>query len=459
MGIEFPQEQVAEESNCYEQRSASPRWAIHFGFWAVAHAVPSKQNHYASTFVYVMRTEQIYYLICMFLQDQEQLQAVTESVLISFVLQCSSHAPQSEFLLFATRCLCARGHLRWDSLLPSLLNVVSSVEVPMGQGVSVTTGGPATSSSSAIAVPNAPSFHASNPTSPLSAMNTIGSPTQSGIDQPIGANVSPIKGAEFSSPGQLGLTARGDQSRRGAEISYLHHLSCRIILAGLESDLKPATHAVIFQHMVNWLVNWDQRPHGVDQADALQLQTLRLERPLHEWMHLCLDVIWILVNEDKCRVPFYELVRSNLQFLENIPDDEALVSIIMEIHRRRDMVCMHMQMLDQHLHCPTFATHRFLSQSYPSIVGESVANLRYSPITYPSVLGEPLHGEVILLFPLFTHLSPFKFAIEPVCIDFVLVDWSSIFMFIRYALHIFWLHRDIAVFFDHIGATSLRDWN
>lgn len=325
--------------------------------------------------------------------DQEQLQAVTESVLISFVLQCSSHAPQSEFLLFATRCLCARGHLRWDSLLPSLLNVVSSVEVPMGQGVSVTTGGPATSSSSAIAVPNAPSFHPSNPTSPLSAMNTIGSPTQSGIDQPIGANVSPIKGAEFSSPGQLGLTARGDQSRRGAEISYLHHLSCRIILAGLESDLKPATHAVIFQHMVNWLVNWDQRPHGVDQADALQLQTLRLERPLHEWMHLCLDVIWILVNEDKCRVPFYELVRSNLQFLENIPDDEALVSIIMEIHRRRDMVCMHMQMLDQHLHCPTFATHRFLSQSYPSIVGESVANLRYSPITYPSVLGEPLHGE------------------------------------------------------------------
>nr|CAB3450989.1 unnamed protein product [Digitaria exilis] len=67
--------------------------------------------------------------------DQEQLQAVTESVLISFVLQCSSHAPQSEFLLFATRCLCARGHLGWDSLLPSLLNTVSSMEAPMGQGV------------------------------------------------------------------------------------------------------------------------------------------------------------------------------------------------------------------------------------------------------------------------------------------------------------------------------------
>lgn len=323
--------------------------------------------------------------------DQEQLQAVTESVLISFVLQCSSHAPKSEFLLFATRCLCARGHLRWDSLLPSLLSAVSSVEAPMAQGGAVTVGGPVSSSSSAIVAPSAPSFHASNPTSPLSAMNTIGSPTQSGIDQPIGANASPIKRTEFSTPGQLGTAARGDQSRRGEEISYLHHLSCRIILAGLESSLKPATLAVIFQHMVNWLVNWDQRPHGVDEADTTQ--TWRIGRPVHEWMHLCLDVIWILVDEEKCRVPFYELVRSNLQFLENIPDDDALVSIIMEIHRRRDMVCMHMQMLDQHLHCPTFGTHRFLSQSYPSIAGESVANLRYSPITYPSVLGEPLHGE------------------------------------------------------------------
>lgn len=266
----------------------------------------------------------------------------------------------------------------------------------MGQGVPVTGGGPVTPSSSAIAMPNAPNFHPSNPASPLSVMNTIGSPTQSGIDQPVGANVSPIKAADFSSSAQLGTAARGDQSRRGAEISYLHHLSCRIILAGLDSNLKPATHAVIFQHMVNWLVNWDQRPHGMDEADTMQ--TWRLEKPLHEWMHLCLDVIWILVNEERCRVPFYELVRCNLQFLENIPDDEALVSIIMEIHRRRDMVCMHMQMLDQHLHCPTFATHRFLSQSYPSIAGESVTNLRYSPITYPSVLGEPLHGEVMLPF-------------------------------------------------------------
>lgn len=145
------------------------------------------------------------------------MQAVTESVLISFVLQCSSHAPQSEFLLFATRCLCGRGHLGWDSLLPSLLNAVSSMEATMGQGVPVTGGGPVTPSSSAIAMPNAPNFHPSNPASPLSVMNTIGSPTQSGIDQPVGANVSPIKAAEFSSSAQLSLAQQQEVTSLAGE--------------------------------------------------------------------------------------------------------------------------------------------------------------------------------------------------------------------------------------------------
>jgi mediator of RNA polymerase II transcription subunit 23 len=104
-------------------------------------------------------------------------------------------------------------------------------------------------------------------------------------------------------------------------------------------------------------------------------------------------VIWLLVDEGKCRVPFYELLRSDLQFIENIPDDEALFTLILEIHRRRDMMAMHMQMLDQHLHCPTFGTHRILNQT-PPISSEATAHLRLSPISYLSVLGEPLHGEV-----------------------------------------------------------------
>lgn len=61
------------------------------------------------------------------------------------------------------------------------------------------------------------------------------------------------------------------------------------------------------------------------------------------------------------------------------------------------MMAMHMQMLDQHLHCPTFGTHRILNQTIPNVSGEAVAHLRLSPITYLSVLGEPLHGEVMNL--------------------------------------------------------------
>ncbi|KAL7167004.1 hypothetical protein ACSBR2_037629 [Camellia fascicularis] len=101
------------------------------------------------------------------------------------------------------------------------------------------------------------------------------------------------------------------------------------------------------------------------------------------------------VEDDKCHVPFYELLRSGLQFIENIPDDEALFTLILEIHRWQDMMAMHMQMLDQHLHCPTFGNQRLLSQATTNVSGEAVTNMRYSSITYPSVLGEPLHGEVI----------------------------------------------------------------
>ncbi|THF96154.1 hypothetical protein TEA_001544 [Camellia sinensis var. sinensis] len=54
--------------------------------------------------------------------DQEQLRAVTESILISLVMQCSGHAPRAEFLLFALRSLCSiasiqRGNLDWERAL------------------------------------------------------------------------------------------------------------------------------------------------------------------------------------------------------------------------------------------------------------------------------------------------------------------------------------------------------
>ncbi|KAF6150897.1 hypothetical protein GIB67_020980 [Kingdonia uniflora] len=288
-------------------------------------------------------------------QDQEQLRVVTESVLIGLVVQCSSHAPRAEFVLFALRSLCRIGYINWDSFLPSLLSSVSSAEVSFAHGSSQV--------SQSGVIPSSSTVH--NP--------GVGSPAQISTDS---------LSCKTLSPDHLVL--------RDYSVSCLRQLSCKIILSGLESNLKPVTHADIFSNMLNWLVNWDQRQQGVVESAA---KTWKPDTVLNEWLHSCLDVIWLLVDEDKCRVPFYELLRSGLQFIENIPDDEALFTIILEIHRRRDMVAAHMQMLDHHLHCPTFGTHRFLSQAYPSISGEASSNTRYSPITYPSVLGEPLHGE------------------------------------------------------------------
>ncbi|KAI4357583.1 hypothetical protein L6164_001522 [Bauhinia variegata] len=328
--------------------------------------------------------------------DQDQLRSVTEATLISLVVQCSSHAPRAEFLLFALRSLCSIGYINWDTLLPSLLSSVSSAELPVGHGNQAM---PAVSSSNlsqsgiippSSTIPNSSNFQSSNPASPLPSVHAIGSPAQSTIEPSSSAALSPVKSPDISCNGPQSKT-RVSPSIGNNDISSLRQLCCKIILTGLEFNLKPVTHAEIFHHMLNWLVNWDQRQQGIDEPETVK--SWRPDKALIAWLHSCLDVIWLLVDEAKCRVPFYELLRSGLQFIENIPDDEALFTLILEIHRKRDMMAMHMQMLDQHLHCPTFGTPRILSPATPNIPGEAVGQMRHAPITYLSVLGEPLHGE------------------------------------------------------------------
>lgn len=325
------------------------------------------------------------------------MRAVTESVLISLVVQCSGHVPRAEFLLFSLRSLCSICYINWDTFLPSLLSSVSSAEVSVGQGTQATPTVSSTNlSQSAVLpvsnpVPNSSTFQSSNPASPLPSVHGISSPAQSSIDPSSCTALSPIKSSDLSGAG-LQSAVRINSFFRNNAISSLRQLCCKIILSGLEFNLKPATHADIFSHMLNWMVNWDQRQQGIEESE--HMKSWRPDKALIEWLHSCLDVVWLLVEENKCRVPFYELLRSGLQFIDNIPDDEALFTLILEIHRRRDMMAMHMQMLDQHLHCPTFGTQRIFSQTMHNISGEAVASLRYSPITYPSVLGEPLHGEV-----------------------------------------------------------------
>ncbi|KAL5553223.1 hypothetical protein UlMin_040624 [Ulmus minor] len=320
--------------------------------------------------------------------DQEQLRAVTESVIISLVVLCCNHAPRAEFLLFALRSLCSIDCINWDTFLPSLLSSVSVAEMSASQGSQAIHAVPSQSAMlpASTTITTNSNFHTSTPASPLPSVHGIGSPAQSAIEP---SPMSPVKSSDISCIGQQSTS--GNSSIRDTAISSLRQLCCKIILAGLESNLKPVTHADIFSHMLNWLVIGDQRQQGIDESNGVR--PWKRDKPLIEWLHCCLDVIWLLVEEDKCRVPFYELLRSGLQFIQNIPDDEALFTLILEIHRRRDMMAMHMQMLDQHLHCPTFGTQRIISQTAPNISGEAVATLRYSPITYPSVLGEPMNGE------------------------------------------------------------------
>ncbi|XP_019412778.1 PREDICTED: mediator of RNA polymerase II transcription subunit 23-like [Lupinus angustifolius] len=332
--------------------------------------------------------------------DQDQLRSVTESILILLVGQCSGHGPRSDFLLFVLQSLSSIGYINWDTFLQSLLSSVSSAEVQGQLNQAMPTVSSSSLSQSGILPPpgtiaNTSNFQSSNPASPLPSVHPIGSPAQSIIEPLSCATLSPVKLSDISSTGQQSKL-RGTPSVRNNDISSLRQLCCRIILAGLEASLKPTTYTEIFHHMLNWLVNWDQRQQGVDESDMLK--SWRPDKALSAWLHSCLDVIWLLVDEGKCRVPFYELLRSDLQFIENIPDDEALFTLILEIHRRRDMMAMHMQMLDQHLHCPTFGTPRILNQTTPNISGDAVAQLRLSPITYLSVLGEPLHGEDIASF-------------------------------------------------------------
>ncbi|CAA7035985.1 unnamed protein product [Microthlaspi erraticum] len=321
--------------------------------------------------------------------DPDQLRTITESVLISMVMQCSNHVPRAEFLLFALRTLCRISYINWDTFLPSLLSSVSAAEASISQAAQAAAGSSATSSQlPSNAVPSSSNYHSTNQTSLLlPSAHGIGSPSPSGNEP--GSVTALVRASDIARAGQTvrDNAMRNNQRVRAAAINCLRQLSCKIILIGVESSLKPVTHAEVFQYMINWLLNWDRRDLGTDDS------SWRSEKTLAEWLRSCLDVIWLLVEEGKSRIPFYELLRSGLQFIENIPDDEALFTLIMEIHRRRDEMAKHMLMLDQHLHCPTFGTHRISSQTTANVSVEAVAHLRYSPITYPSVLGEPLYGE------------------------------------------------------------------
>ncbi|KAL6515697.1 hypothetical protein OROMI_034063 [Orobanche minor] len=198
-------------------------------------------------------------------QFPEQLRGVTESVVKLLVIQCCDHAPRAEFLVFALRSLCIIGCIKWDAFLPCLLSSVTSAETPVGQTSAAVTC--ATSSQSVGGLPTSNTFSNSNN-------------FQSSMAEP--SSCATLKSQDVICTGAQ-QSARSNLFVRENAISSLRQLSCKIILIGLEFNLMPVTRADIFNHVLNWLVNWDQKQR-VDEFDIW-----RPNKALMEWLHNCLD--------------------------------------------------------------------------------------------------------------------------------------------------------------------------
>lgn len=310
--------------------------------------------------------------------DQEQLRIVIESTLATLLANCSGHMIQVEFLLSALHTLSRFNLVNWDSFLPFLLRAASATEsstqvrhsVQSGPS-SLAVGGvsvPASQMSSSIGLPQVSTPAA--PASPASAI--IGSPSYSVNDPSL--NQSPAKASDPSSnvlPGRGAAVSRGYKAA-----AWLRQVVCKVILTACEAaDLRPVTCLEVLSQMVQWIHTWDALDSSIGEEGKLW----KLKQGQHdstEWLHSCLEVIKVLVDETKCRLPFYALLHDRAQLqTEHWPDDEVLFAFFLEVHRRRDKISFYMQMLDQHLQCPTFATQRMVA------------------LTYPGVIGEPLHGE------------------------------------------------------------------
>ncbi|KAK7338095.1 hypothetical protein VNO77_18694 [Canavalia gladiata] len=118
--------------------------------------------------------------------------------------------------------------------------------------------------------------------------------------------IEPLFGAAMSLAGSFDISSTVPQSKlRGSPSSgnndigdnSLRQPCGKIILNGLEFNLKPMTYAEIFPHMLNWLVNWDQRQWRVNESNILK--SWRPDKAIIAWLHSCCDVIWLLVNEEK----------------------------------------------------------------------------------------------------------------------------------------------------------------
>lgn len=252
---------------------------------------------------------------CLEVQDQEQGRAVTEAVLATLLVQCSSHALQADFLLSALQMLAKLGVVRWDSFLPILLRAAGTAEMSglslgglqrVGNGPvgSQPTGPLAMMMAGASGVPTI-----STPASPSPSSNLLTSPAHGGLV------VSPAHSTldNYTSMSASHLSANSNFLVPGVRVmNWLRPLVCKVILAGLEGELKPVICLDILLQVVQWIHTWDTKvDSGKEEEGHSWPRNRKLESRM--WLHSCVDVIWALIDESKCRVPFYALLHDRTQ--------------------------------------------------------------------------------------------------------------------------------------------------
>lgn len=248
------------------------------------------------------------------MQDQEQGRSVTEAVLATLLVQCSSHGLQSDFLLSALRILVKMAVVRWDSFLPILLRAAEKAEKS----------GPTTAGNQAMSVGTT----GSQPTGPLAMMmqgTTATPPTPASPSPSSNLLTSPAHGNVVASPAHSGveysvnasqLSSNSGTSVSGSRvINWLRPLVCRVMLAALDGELKPVTCLDILLHVVQWIQTWDVDADGKEEEGKSRSSDRKLESRM--WLHSCVDVIWTLIDENKCRVPFYALLHDRTQLQVN----------------------------------------------------------------------------------------------------------------------------------------------
>lgn len=241
----------------------------------------------------------------MVVQDQEQGRAVTEAVLASLLVQCSSHGLQSDFLLSALQILVKMVVVRWDSFLPILLRAAEKAEkngptTGGHQGMNVGTTGSQPTGPLAMMMQGTTATPPT-PASPSPSSNLLTSPAHSGVEYSVNAS-------QLSS--NSGTSVSGSRV-----INWLRPLVCRVMLAALDGELKPVTCLDILLHVVQWIQTWDVDAGGKEDEGKSRSNNRKLEARM--WLHSCVDVIWALIDENKCRVPFYALLHDRTQLQVN----------------------------------------------------------------------------------------------------------------------------------------------